>query len=436
MNKLLILASIFTFSFACQTENSSNKSKPNVILIMADDLGYGGIGCYGNKSIKTPHIDKLAEDGLMFTDFHSNGSVCTPTRAALITGKYQQRSGLEGVIYVRGRTREVGLDRSEQSIAKLLKQAGYKTGIMGKWHLGYNKEYFPTHHGFDTFYGYVSGNVDYHSHYDNSGIHDWWHNLDSLHEEGYVTDLITQHSIDFIHKHKAEPFFLYVPHESPHVPFQGRQDSAYRFSDNEFSYYGPILDKEKAYKEMIEAMDDGVGEIVNAVEDAGLTNNTLIIFISDNGAEPFGHNGMLSGNKISLLEGGHRVPAIFSMPGKITSGITAETVMTFDLLPTFTNMAGIHVNQLTDGVDLSNLLFKGQSLEDRHLFWKYRKQRAVRFKQFKVFIDDMDTTLYNLETDLSEEVDISNQQQELRERLILELEKWDGEISKIKQKTI
>ncbi|MBS3762815.1 MAG: sulfatase-like hydrolase/transferase, partial [Planctomycetes bacterium] len=144
---------------------------------MADDLGYGDLGCFGSETIETPHIDGLAADGLTFTDYHSNGAVCTPTRAALITGRYQQRSGLEGVIFVSGETRQTGLDPEEFSVAEALKSSGYATGVFGKWHLGYKKRFNPLHHGFDEFRGYVSGNVDYHSHVDNSGIPDWWHNL-------------------------------------------------------------------------------------------------------------------------------------------------------------------------------------------------------------------------------------------------------------------
>src|SRR5680860_956340 len=164
---------IWLFPFllwACSEKSPSEPVKPNIILIMADDLGYGGISCFGAPTVETPELDALAKNGIRFTDFHSNAPVCTPTRAALLTGNYQQRSGLEGVIYVRGETREVGLDSSQLTIAELLKDNGYKTGVMGKWHLGYKKEFNPVHHGFDEFYGYLSGNIDYHSHYDNADI--------------------------------------------------------------------------------------------------------------------------------------------------------------------------------------------------------------------------------------------------------------------------
>ncbi|MEX2514352.1 MAG: sulfatase-like hydrolase/transferase [Cyclobacteriaceae bacterium] len=158
--------------WSCGSPSSRNEKMPNFIIILADDLGYGGIGCFGDSSLHTPNIDELAIKGIRFTDFHSNAPVFTSTRASLLTGIYQQRAGLEGVIYVRGETREVGLDTTQMTIAKLLKMNGYQTGLMGKWHLGYEKEFNPVYHGFDEFYAYLSGNIDFQSHYDNAGIYD------------------------------------------------------------------------------------------------------------------------------------------------------------------------------------------------------------------------------------------------------------------------
>lgn len=214
MKNLNSFTYLFLLFLLCNCQNESTKeptkqrsTQPNLVLIMADDLGYQGIGCFGNDLIKTPNLDQMAKEGLLFTDFHANGAVCTPTRAALLTGRYQQRAGLEGVIYARGATRETGLSTTEYTLANALKSAGYATAITGKWHLGYRKEFNPTHYGFDEFYGYVSGNVDFHTHFDNSGVYDWWHNLDTIQETGYATDLITEHAINFIKKIKTNPFF-------------------------------------------------------------------------------------------------------------------------------------------------------------------------------------------------------------------------------------
>ncbi|QDH81300.1 sulfatase-like hydrolase/transferase [Echinicola soli] len=418
----------------CKGQNPS-AVKPNIILIMADDLGYGGIGSYGEHRIKTPHLDALTREGIKFTDFHSNGAVCTPTRAALLTGNYQQKSGLEGVIYAYNETRKTGLDTSQITIAKLLKNNGYRTGIMGKWHLGYQKEYNPVYHGFDEFHGYVSGNIDYHSHIDGSGVYDWWHDLEIVEEEGYVTDLITQHSVNFIHENRDNPFFLYVAQESPHNPFQGRNDPALRSLGT--GKYTPVQDKRRAYKEMVEVMDEGMGKIMGALEKNNLLENTLVFFLSDNGALPIGNNGGLNGKKALLLEGGHRVPAIAYWKGHISPGESPETLITMDLLPTFLSVSRSQVPQDVkfDGRDFSKILFDPSKLEERTLFWRFRDQKAVRRKQWKLLINESDTTLYDLHQDLNERNDISNRHQDKVRNLVEEFEEWEKKIGQNQMKT-
>ncbi|MEM7660028.1 MAG: sulfatase-like hydrolase/transferase, partial [Bacteroidota bacterium] len=388
---------------ACRS-NDSEKSPlpPNIIFLMADDLGYGELGSYGNDSIRTPHLDRMAREGLVFTDYHTNGAVCTPTRAALLTGQYQQRSGLEGVIYVRGETRQTGLNPETLTLADVFQGAGYATGIMGKWHLGYQAAYNPIHFGFDEFWGYISGNIDYHSHYDNAGIYDWYHNLDTVIEEGYSTDLITQHAVDFIEQHQTDPFFLYVPQESPHVPFQARRDSAYRFPGREFSYQGPIGDRKRAYREMIEQMDEGIGKILAKVEALNLAERTLIIFTSDNGGiNSYARQGGLRNFKGYLWEGGHRVPAIAHWPGRISPGQTDQLTMSFDWFPTLLHMADISLPEgfSPDGINLTPMLF-GARLPNRQVFWRYRDQLAAREANWKLMLTKTDTLLFDLASDL------------------------------------
>lgn len=421
--------------FACSEQPRANK--PNIVIIMADDLGYGGISSYGNDSIRTPHLDSLARHGVKFTDFYANAPVCTPTRAALLTGNYQQRSGLEGVIYVKGETREVGLDTSQVTIAKLLKEQGYTTGIMGKWHLGYQKEYNPVYHGFDKFYGYLSGNIDYHTHYDNAGIYDWWHKLDTVREEGYVTDLITEHSVDFIRQHQDQPFFLYVAHEAPHVPFQGRNDPGYRYPNQQFTYYGPVEDQPRAYREMVEVMDEGIGKIMSTLRENGLEENTLVFFLSDNGAEKFGHNGGLSGQKTNLYEGGIRVPAIAYWKGQIPASISSEALMSMDLLPTALAFSGAHLpKQRFDGVDFSRLLLNGDPLDERPLFWRYQDEKAVRKNQWKLLISQEDTLLFNLSEDRQETQNLYRKQPETVKALVNALQAWEAELAAVSMKTL
>lgn len=422
-----LLCIVVCFLWSCNASPQVAPAQPNIILIMADDLGYGGIGSYGEAAIHTPHLDELARHGIRFTDFHANAPVCTPTRAALLTGNYQQRSGLEGVIYARGESRETGLDTAQVTIAKLLKESGYVTGIMGKWHLGYGKEFNPVHYGFDEFRGYVSGNVDYHSHYDNTGVYDWWHNLDTVQEEGYVTDLITRHSVDFINRHKGQAFFLYIPHEAPHVPFQGRDDPPYRFPGEAFTYYGPVEDRQRAYKEMVEVMDEGIGQVIDALKQNNLEENTLVFFLSDNGAEIFGNNGTLNGQKGNLLEGGHRVPAIAYWKNKIPAGESPETLMSMDLMPTILKITETPFpeNHQFDGIDFSSLLFEDQKIEERTVFWRYNIQKAARKNEWKLLISNRDTVLYNLDKDLKESMDVSEKHPEILEDLIDRLAAWE-----------
>ena len=430
----IMIQSILLFN----CHNHGNPS-PNFIIIMADDLGYGELSSYGSKSIQTPHIDRLAKEGLRFTDYHSNGAVCSPTRAALLTGQYQQRSGLEGVIYVKGETRQVGMETSTTTFAELLQAKGYATGIMGKWHLGYKKEYFPTRHGFDEFHGYVSGNVDYHTRYDNAGIYDWWHNEDSLVEEGYVTDLITHHGIDFIKKNRDRPFCLYLAHEAPHSPYQGRNDPGIRFPGKEFSYDGSVEDKNRAYKEMVEVMDEGIGRIMATLKELELDDNTLVFFCSDNGAVgKYGDNGKLRGTKTTLWEGGHRVPAIARWKGHIFPGTSDATVMSFDLAPTMIALSGGGTDHETtfDGINISPVLFGTATSFDRALVWRYRNQSAVRKDRWKLMVEEGDTLLFDLANDLSEKVNIVRQHPAVAKALAGVLGEWNkGVRGKVEQKT-
>ena len=289
---------------------ASKERKPNIIIILADDYGYGDVGCYGSKRFNTPHLDALAAGGLRFTDFHSNGAVCSPTRAAFLTGRYQQRTGISGVVTAAGH-RNTGLDLGETTFAEVLKPAGYVTALFGKWHLGYLPDYNPVRQGFDEFIGYVSGNIDYHAHLDQTGMEDWWEQEELNPERGYTTDLITDHGVDFIQRNREKPFLLYIAHEAPHYPFQGRNDPP-RYTRENGRTNDPVT--QEVYREMIEVMDEGVGRIHQAVIDADLIDNTLIIFFSDNGPSGLGSAGALRGKKGQIWEGGHRVPAIAYWP--------------------------------------------------------------------------------------------------------------------------
>ncbi|MCP4260922.1 MAG: sulfatase-like hydrolase/transferase [Planctomycetes bacterium] len=426
-------AAVVIPNYGCSVNRISNVTveRPNIVLIMADDLGYGDIGCYGSKKIRTPHIDALAKGGLKFTDYHSNCPVCSPTRAALLTGRYQQRCGIEGVV-TAARHRHTGMALEEVTFAEVLKSRGYATGIFGKWHVGYDVEFNPARQGFDEFIGYVSGNVDYHSHIDQAGFDDWWKNLQKVPEEGYCTDLITKHGVDFIERHKDEPFCLYLPHEAPHYPYQGRKDPPERLSGGRKGKKTKGQEIARAYKEMVEVMDEGIGRIVETIRRLDLERKTFIFFCSDNGATKNGSNGVLAGYKGSLWEGGHRVPAVAYWPGRIKAGTTTDqTVIGMDLFATMMSIAGVKppADPKLDGFDLLPMLTKGARLPKRMLFWRYRKEKAARKGPWKLLVQGNQSKLYNLGEDLGEKENLAKVRPDMVKALEDELAAWEQEVS-------
>lgn len=418
---------------------------PNVVLIMADDLGYADVGCYGSKTSHTPNIDQLAAGGLRLTDFHSNGPMCSPTRAATLTGLYQSRFGrrLEGAL--NGATKEAGLPPEAVTIAEVLGAKGYVTGMFGKWHLGYESPYLPTEQGFGEFRGLVSGDGDFHTRVDRSGNADWWKNGKLKAESnGYTTDLITQHSISFIEDHKDAPFFLYVPHLAIHFPWQGPEDPPHRKVGRNYlkDKWGIIPDRSNVSPHvtaMIESLDRSVGEIVSALERNDLTDNTLIIFTSDNGGyreyaggfKNISNMGPLRGQKASLYEGGHRVPAIFSWPGRIAPAVSHETVMTFDLFPTLLSLAGVPAEEqpTSDGYDLKEFLFGNKPIVDRALFWRMRADKAVREGPWKLVQRGKQAAeLFHLTDDLGESHNLAEEHPDLVRRLHEKLTVWESDV--------
>jgi len=390
--------------------SGSLRRRPNIILILADDLGYGDVGCYGNKIIKTPNIDALARGGMRFTDFHSNGPMCSPTRAAVLTGRYQQRCGIEGVLSCKSNY-DTGMSPKEVTFAEVLKTVGYSTALFGKWHLGYTVPFNPVKQGFDTFRGYVAGGLDYHSHINRSGQPDWWKDDKLVPEQGYTTRLLTDHAIQFVEQNRDKPFCVYIPYQAVHFPFQGPNDKADRVIGGNYwskakygSRYDDVQDRKAAYREMVESLDANVGRIVSAVRRLGLQDKTLIFFTSDNGAYRWvGSNLPCRGQKTDLWEGGHRVPAIAYWPGKIKAGtVTDETAMTMDLFPTMAAMAGGKTPEdlKLDGTNLLPLLLQGKNLPVRTLFWRFRSEHAVRKGPWKLLVRGENQYLFNLDDDI------------------------------------
>lgn len=426
--------------------------KSNIILIIADDLGYGDISSFGGET-PTPNIDLLAEQGLKFTDFHTNGANCSPTRAALLTGRYQQRMGIEGALgeYAEGLGSE--LAKNEITMADYLKKAGYKTALVGKWHLGYNQAQSPVQFGFDEFRGMLHGATDYHSHINTFGRFDWWHNQESLKEEGYVTDLVTKNSIDLIEKWKDKSFFLVVSHLAIHFPWQTPDDKAHRVEGKSYRGIGnellsrhgqhPPEQYSEIVQTMIEELDKSVGEIIQEIYNNHIDKETVVFFLSDNGGiikqsgYPVSSNGVLKGAKHSLYEGGHRVPAIAWWPGRIEAGIkTDETVMTMDILPTLLDLTDIPLPDYTnenrlDGVSFAHLLLHNQAMPARTLFWKIEDEIAIRSGDWKLILTDTGNPpeLYNVRNDISEEDNIADKYPGMVRYLSVQSELFNKDVS-------
>ena len=425
---------------------------PNIILIMADDLGYGDISPYSGW-IETPQLERLAAAGTLLADFHTSGAVCSPTRAGLVTGRYQHRAGVPAVLLANSDSPlyHQGIDSETHTIAEGFRELGYATAVFGKWHLGYLPQFKPPLHGFDEFRGFVSGNIDYQSHVDRMGRPDWWNGETLEAEDGYLTDLIGDHAERFIAEHRDEPFFLYLAHHAPHYPYQGPGDPADRTVGGEFPGVGSVTDRKRAYREMVQSMDDGVGRVLDALEEHGLSENTLVWFFSDNGATREGSNGALRGYKASYWEGGQRVPSIAAMPGRIAPGSTsAALTSTLDVMPSVLAMAGgaARPDQPFDGVDIGAVLFDGQDLPQRQLFWssagQFWRGAAVREGRYKLVIErqaqgaaaadgaealpDPVPMLFDLETDLGETTDLAADKPQQVEEMLAALARWRDDV--------
>ena len=419
---------------------TANAAPTNIVVILADDLGYADIGCFDGW-VKTPHLDALAKAGRMLTDFHSSGAVCSPTRAGLMTGRYQQRVGIPGVVTAKGH-RDKGLTTNHLAFAEVLKKQGYSTAIYGKWHLGYDPKNNPVHHGFDRFRGYVSGNIDFFSHIDQTGIYDWWKDDKLIEEPGYVTHLITKHGVRFIEENKDRPFCLYLAHEAPHYPYQGPNDKGERTVGGKFDVKGAREDKKNAYREMVVELDNGVGAIVETLKKHKLWENTFVFFFSDNGATSLGSNGPLHGFKGSVWEGGHRVPGIAVWPGHIPADSHSDqTTISLDLFPTLAAVAGAKIpdgHQL-DGINVLPLLLHNDELKERTLFWRHGKQVAARRGPWKVVVNHPKKAkhreppaLFDLSKDIGEKKDLSKVEPMRLKVMMDQLTAWEVDIGEDK----
>lgn len=408
---------------------------PNVVLILADDLGYGDLSSYGSKDTRTPRIDSIGAAGVRFTQFYANAPECTPTRSALLTGRYQQRfGGLECAIGIGNVGRydeaiwlqqrdELGLPATEPTVARILKQAGYDTAIIGKWHLGYLDKFRPGRHGFDEFYGILGGGVDYFTHREESPLHAMYHNEKPITREGYLSDVIAEESVRWLkERRKANPFFLYVPFTAPHLPMQAPDGQQTR--------------DHSTYIKMTERLDSCVGQILAQIDSMGAAENTIVIFTSDNGAIQLGSNGGLRGFKSSLWEGGIREPFMVRWPAVLKPGRTSSQVaIGMDLLPTILAAGGIAppAGVKFDGVNLLPVMKAEAQPSPRTLFWRYKRlqarRKAVRSGDWKYVWDGGKEELHNLAEDPGEQHDLLAGMPEEAAKFRARLAAWEKEVA-------
>ena len=381
--------------------------RPSFVFILADDLGYADLGCYGGRAPCSPELDRLAAQGLRFSDGYSNSPVCSPTRFALMTGRFQYRlrGGNDEPIASRHRgNAELGLPPAHPTLPSLLRDAGYATALAGKWHLGFLPHFGPLKSGYQEFFGPMSGGLDYFTHKDSAGQHDLFEGEAESHAAGYLTDLITDRAVEFIGRQRA-PFLLSVHYTAPHWPWETRADEGLARTLERISHTdgGSV----QTYLTMVRHMDEGIGRILAALSASGAADDTLVVFTSDNGGERYSDTWPLVGKKMDLLEGGIRVPYIVRWPGRVSAGrVTAQLAMTMDWVATFLAAAGVapHPDYPLDGVSLLPVLRDPTAVVERELFWrmKFRNQKAMRAGSWKYLSLDGDEFLFDLSKDQRE----------------------------------
>jgi len=439
---------------ASQIPGCANKAfrPPNIVLFFSDDQGYHDLGCFGNKEIKTPNLDKMALEGIRMTSFYVTCSVCTPSRSGLLTGRYPHRNGLFENIrsnmtdykhkykeseYVFSPEMTQGLDLKEITIAQVLKDAGYKTGIFGKWDSGRAHRFLPLQRGFDTFYGFANTGIDYWTH-ERYGIPSLFRGNKRIKETGYTTDLFKREALKFINDNKSQPFFLYVPFNAPH----GTSNLEYRGAqapDKSVKMYGDLPGTRKQrYMAAVTCMDAAIGEIMDKLKELKLEDNTLILFISDNGG---GDVSPLRGGKGTMYEGGIRVPFLAKWPGRIPENVVSdEFCSTLDLFPTFVSIAGSKLpkNVIYDGYDIMSVLAHKQKSRRNKQFWELRGKRAARVGKWKWVMETKEryslpvqknAELFDLSADISESKNLAQEKPDVLAEMQAHWESWIKEMA-------
>jgi arylsulfatase A-like enzyme len=409
---------------------SAPPPRPNILFILADDLGYGDLSCYGRPDYRTPHLDRLAEQGVRLTNAYAAAPVCTPTRCAFITGRYPARTpvGLEEPLTWRKNIGDrLGLSPDHPTIASLLKGNGYETALVGKWHLGYPSKFGPIQSGFEHFFGIMSGGVDYFTHKDGAGEPDLYENQVPVERVGYITELLTERAVQFISQRRDRPFYLSLHYTAPHWPWEGPGDEQVSKTLRSLTEGGSL----KAYASMMKSLDDGIGRVLKALSDAKLDRDTLVIFTSDNGGERFSYHWPFTGQKLNLREGGVRVPAIVRWPGVLPSErVHEQTAVTMDWTATILAVTQTKpdTNYPLDGEDLLTVLRGQRPAYERTIFWRIRNQGAARSGKWKYLKQGNDEFLFDLTVDQREQADFKEKNTEVLQRIRTEYQRWESQM--------
>lgn len=413
------------------THQKASRPRPNILFILADDLGYADLSCYGRRDYQTPAIDSLAADGMLLTQAYANSPVCSPTRVALITGRYHQRLPVGLPEPIEGTEVGLGLPSGQPTLPRMLKAAGYRTSLVGKWHMGWPPEFGPLKSGYETFFGIAPGAADHFTHtYGQIREKVLFEGNKRVHRDGYLTNLLAERAVSEIRDSagRAQPFFLSLHFTAPHWPWQGPEDRGSSAAIKRLKHEdGGTLE---IYARMMVSLDNAVKSVLDALKEAGLANDTIVIFTSDNGGERFSDTWPLRGEKGQLLEGGIRVPLLIRYPEKVAAKSRSEQVMSsFDWLPTLAAATESQVDQRSppDGSNLFDVL-TGAPARSRTLFWRHRlsDQAAVREGDFKYLRVGDQEFLYNLRLDPRERADLKERDAGTVSRLKRAFAAWNA----------
>jgi arylsulfatase A-like enzyme len=427
----LALALLLSFALGVRTEAAQPSKRPNILLIVSDDQGYGDGGCFGGKGILTPSLDRLAREGVRLTSFYVTWPACTPSRGSILTGRYPQRNGLYDMIrnnevdfgfqydeagYAVSPEMTLGLDVREVTIAQVLKKAGYTTGVVGKWDSGRARRFLPLQRGFDFFYGFANTGIDYWTH-ERYGIPSLFRGNERIKDDGYATDLFEREAAGFMRRNRDKPWFLYVafnaPHSAANLKSRGVQ------AQERFLRMYPELDPKEPrarYRAALTNMDQAIGNLLDLLKELGQERNTLVVFFSDNGGSGPSDNGSLRGGKTQLFEGGIRVPFVARWPGVLPAQVVRDNFLTtLEIFPTLVATTGAEAPQgvLLDGFDMLPVLQGRLPSPRTEMFWQRRDDRAARVGNYKWLESAKGSGVFDLSNDLAERHDLSRSQPEM-----------------------